>query len=87
MANHPNRASRVAQPPSGSTAADDRDDACSDALEPHVARLSSRAMAAGWSEAEIVTALLSLIVSEMRAKAGNSATRATLSSAILMLDD
>jgi hypothetical protein len=77
----------VTPPPSGSTTEDDRDEACADAIEPHVIRLTTRASAAGWSEAEVVTALLSLVVSEMRSKAGDRATRETLASVILMLDE
>ena len=58
-----------------------------EALRPHIARLTARAVAAGWSEPEIAVALLSLVVTEMRARAGDRATRETLASAIIMLDD
>ncbi len=88
MANHPNRnVNHVAPPPTGTSVEDDRDEACVEALEPHVTRLASRAVAAGWSDAEIAAALLALVVSEMRAKAGDAATRQTLASAIMQLDD
>ena len=87
MTNHSNRSQRVTPPPAGSSTEDDRDEACCEALEPHLSRLRSRAVAAGWSEAEIVTAILALAVSEMRSRAGDKPTRETLAQAIMMLDD
>lgn len=87
MTNHPNRSQRIAPPPAGSSAEDDRDEACCDALEPHLLILRDRAVAAGWTDAEIVTAILALTISEMRARAGDAPTRNTLAQAIMMLDD
>lgn len=66
---------------------DDRDEACADAIEPHIRRLAERADAAGWSQAEVATAILAIVVSWMRHNAGDRATRETLASAIMMLDD
>lgn len=80
-------AGAIAPPPAGSTDKLDRDDACADALEPAATALVAKAEAAGWSRPEIDAALLSLIVSDMRAIAGDRATRATLAAAIQMLDD
>jgi len=85
MTSHPNR-HHIKPPPSGSTAEDDRDEACVEALAPHIGRLAARATAAGWSEPEIACALLALSVSEMRAMSGDKAARDTLSAAIMMLD-
>jgi hypothetical protein len=86
MSSHPNR-SFITPPPSGSTAEDERDDACVKALAPHVGRLAERAIAAGWNQPEIATALLALVVSEMRDKAADRAIRETLASAIMMLNE
>lgn len=86
MTGHPNRRP-IQPPPAGSAADDDRDDACADAIEPHLSRLLARADAAGWARPETLTAILSLVVSEMRAGAGDRVTRDTLSQVIFQLDD
>lgn len=58
MTGHPNRRP-IQPPPAGSAADDDRDDACADAIEPHLSRLLARADAAGWARSEALTAILS----------------------------
>lgn len=65
-------------PPAGSTDADDRDDACQDAIEPDLTRLMVLAEAAGWHRAEIVTAILALSVSDIRAHSGDDMAVAML---------
>lgn len=77
----------IRSPPEGSSDEDDRDDACYDAIEPAVGKLAERAVANGWSIGEVLTALLAISVSEMKAKAGDKATRQTLEAAIMMLDE
>lgn len=74
-------------PPNGTTEDDDRDDACYDAIEPELNQLAERAVAAGWSIAEVLTAILAITVSEMKHRAGDTATRKTLEAAILMMDE
>jgi len=83
---HPNRGP-IQPPPAGSDVSDDRDDTCADAIAPHLHRLIYKASTAGWSEAEILTAILSLIATGMRRAAGDAATRETLSQVIFQLDD
>lgn len=73
-------------PPPGSTSDEDRDDACRDAIEPALTDLRNRAIGAGWHPAEVATAILALTISEMRAGAGDEATRQTLQAAMMMLD-
>lgn len=77
----------ILPPPAGTTAEDDRDDDCYTAIEPAVAKLVERAVAKGWSLAEVLTALLAISVSEMHHRAGGDATRRTLQAAILNMDD
>jgi len=57
-------------PPPGSTDEDDRDDACQDALEPELTRITTLAEGAGWNRAEIMTAIAALAVSDIRHIAG-----------------
>jgi hypothetical protein len=71
---------RIAPPP-GSSADDDRDDACQDAIEPELTRIVAMAESAGWHRAEIDTALLALAVSDIRALAGDAAALEILSEA------
>lgn len=68
-------------PPPGSTALDDRDDACAEALEPELTRIVRSAEAAGWCRAEIVTAVIALCLSDLRIAAGDSAALEFLSHA------
>lgn len=63
---------RIAPPP-GSTADQDRDDACAEALEPELTRIVGMAEAAGWQRAEIVVAIIALSLSDLRQNAGNAA--------------
>ena len=86
MTSHPNRRP-IQPPPAGSTADDDRDDACADAIAPHLRRLMARADAAGWARPETLTAILSLVVTDMREGAGDRVTRETLSQVIFQLDE
>lgn len=48
-------------PPPGTTDADDRDDACQDAIEPELTRIVALAEGAGWHRAEIVTAIMGVV--------------------------
>ena len=77
----------IAPPPVGSTDADDRDEACVMALEPHVARLIERAREAGWHEAEALCAVMAIATDRMRGAGGDAETRAILQSLILQLDE
>lgn len=74
-------------PPPGTSALDDRDDACAEALRPAVEALLDTAERAGWSRAEALVAVLSWTTTCLREIAGDSATRQTLESAILLLDE
>lgn len=60
-------------PPPGTTDADDRDDACQDAIEPELTRIVALAEGAGWHRAEIVTAIFALSLSDIRNAAGDAA--------------
>jgi len=71
---------RIAPPP-GSTADDDRDDACAEALEPELTRIVGMAEAAGWHRAEIVVAIMALSLSDLRQQVGDEAALAFLSEA------
>ena len=59
-------------PPPGTTDADDRDDACQDAIEPELTRIVALAEGAGWHRAEIVTAIFALSLSDIRNAAGDA---------------
>lgn len=61
-------------PPPDTTADDDRDDACADAIEGDLSRLVSLAEDAGWHRAEIQVAILSLTVTDILVHAGRAAT-------------
>ncbi len=61
------RALTAIMPPPGSIAAEDRDDACADALEPELTRLRDQAVSVGWHPAEVAAAILSLTIGEIRA--------------------
>ena len=74
-------------PPPGSTDADDRDDACQDAMEPELTRLAIMAEGAGWHRAEIMTAILALTISDIRHHAGLDAAVQILREAIAALSD
>lgn len=63
---------RIAPPP-GSTADQDRDAACAEALEPEITRIVHMAESAGWHRAEIITALIALSLSDLRLHAGDAA--------------
>lgn len=71
---------RIAPPP-GSTADQDRDDACAEALEPEITRIVTMAESAGWHRAEIITALIALSLSDLRLAAGDDAALAFLAEA------
>lgn len=78
---------QIPPPPAGTTENDDRDDDCCDAIEPAINQLCERAVANGWSLAEVLTAMLSITVSELKVRAGDQATRQTLQAAIMMMDE
>lgn len=65
-------------PPPGSTADQDRDDACAEALEGDLSRLVELAIDAGWHRAEIQTAIMSLTLGDMITHAGADATLSLL---------
>lgn len=69
---------RIAPPAAGTTAADDRDDACHAALSPRLTALANDAIRAGWHPAEIIAAMLSWTVEQGRAAAGTEAMARTL---------
>ncbi len=60
-------------PPPGTTDDDDRDDACQDAIEPRLSVLYVEAQRAGWSPAEVATAITALGITEMIKIGGESA--------------
>lgn len=68
---------RIAPPP-GSSAGQDRDDACQEAIEPELTRIVTLAESAGWHRAELVTALIALSVSDLRHAVGDAAAMAFL---------
>lgn len=63
---------RIAPPP-GTSADDDRDDACAEALEPELTRIVGMAEASGWHRAEIIVAIMALSLSDLRSQAGDQA--------------
>lgn len=63
---------RIAPPP-GTSADDDRDDACAEALDPELTRIVGMAESAGWHRAEIIVAIMALSLSDLRAHAGDQA--------------
>lgn len=63
---------RIAPPP-GTSADDDRDDACAEAIEPELTRIVGMAESAGWHRAEIIVAIMALSLSDLRARAGDHA--------------
>lgn len=67
------RALATIAPPPGTTDADDRDDACQDAVEPELTQLVTLACAAGWHRAEVITAILALTVADVRNYVGDAA--------------
>lgn len=71
----------IPAPPPGTTDADDRDDACQDAIEPDLTRLVNLAEDAGWHRAEIATAIVALVLADLRSLAGDAATLAFLDDA------
>lgn len=75
----------IAPPPAGSSPDEDRDDACVTALAPHLRNLAERARSAGWHEAEVYAALLTCAVETMRDRAGDRATRETLTQAVMQM--
>ncbi|MFD1913786.1 hypothetical protein [Halodurantibacterium flavum] len=72
-------------PPPGTTADEDRDDACAEAIEGELSRLMELATDAGWQRAEIQVAILSLTVTDMMAHAGTEATMELLDQAKALL--
>ncbi|WP_374290234.1 hypothetical protein [Paenirhodobacter enshiensis] len=76
------RAMSSIAPPPDTTVDDDRDDACTDAMEGELSRVLELALDAGWHRAEVQAAILSLTVSDMLATAGADATVSTLMQAI-----
>lgn len=76
------RVARIAPPPTGTTAADDRDEECRNAIEPGVRALIAAALDVGWDRAEVLAAVLAANLDEMRAHAGDDATRSTLQQAL-----
>ena len=60
-------------PPPGSTSDDDRDDACAEAIEGDLSRLMELALDAGWHRGEVLTAILSLVLTDIRTNAGPDA--------------
>ncbi len=79
------RVARMAPPPHGTTADDDRDDACRDAIEPPITALLAAARDVGWHEGEALVAILAASVDRMRESAGTPATIETLRAAIAAL--
>jgi len=80
------RAMVAIAPPPGSTADEDRDMACQNALEPDLSRMVALAEGAGWHRAEVQAAILGLTVSDMRSGAGDLATIETLRDAIAAIE-
>ena len=76
------RVARIAPPPAGSSAENDRDDACRDALEPGMTALLTAAVDVGWHPGEAMVAMLADIIDRMRDSAGDAATAETLQSAL-----
>jgi hypothetical protein len=74
-------------PPPHTTAVDDRDDACRDALEPALTELRNRAISAGWHPAEVATAILALTVDEIRIGAGDAATVEILNDTLVKISE
>lgn len=72
-------------PPPGSTADEDRDDACADAIEGDLSRLMELATDAGWHRAEVQVAILSLTITDMMTHAGAAAAVETLEQAIYLV--
>jgi hypothetical protein len=60
-------------PPPGTTADEDRDDACAEAIEGDLSRLVELATDAGWHRAEVQVAILSLTVTDILTHAGRDA--------------
>jgi hypothetical protein len=75
----------IRPPPSGSSPDDDRDLLCWAAIRGPLTELRNAAVTAGWADAEIVTAILSLVVAELREMAGVDAAAATLRAALTEL--
>lgn len=73
-------------PPPGSSANEDRDDACADAMEGDLSRLVELATDAGWNRAEVQVAILSLTVTDILAYAGPAATLEVLDQARLLIE-
>lgn len=76
------RLSRVADAP-----AEDRDEACYDALAPGVRALIAAAADSGWHPAEAVTAVFAVVVDEMADSAGAPAALAMVRQAIDVLSE
>lgn len=72
------RVARMAAPPPGTTADDDRDDACRDAIEPAIAAVLAAAQDVGWHEGEAAVAILATVADRMRDRAGAAVTIETL---------
>lgn len=72
------RIARIAAPPDGTTDADDRDDACRDAIEPAIQSVLAAAGDIGWHRAEAQAAALGSILDDMASCDGIPATIETL---------
>ena len=73
-------------PPPGTTADEDRDDACAEAIEGDLSRMVELATDAGWHRAEVQVAILSLTVTDMLTHAGPEATAGILRQACAMVE-
>lgn len=73
-------------PPPGTTAEQDRDDACADAVEGDLSRLVELATDAGWHRAEVQVAILSLITTDMLTLAGPDATLEALAELMSLVE-
>jgi transcriptional regulator with XRE-family HTH domain len=65
-------------PPSSIGPEIDRDDACAEAIDPHLDALAARTEAAGWHPAEVVAAVISWAAHRAADGAGEDAARALL---------
>lgn len=77
---------RIAPPP-GSSVADDRDDACAEAIEPELTRLVQMAEGAGWHRGEVSVAMIALAMSDIRNHSGDVAAREILAEIDRALND
>lgn len=76
------RAMASIAPPPGSSSAEDRDDACREAIEPEMTRIRDLAISVGWHPAEVATAVLALTIDEIRDNAGDATAETLLTAAL-----